>query len=327
MMKSKISRCLSAFMVGAAFLMGNGLQISAKEVVKITMVFKDYVESRSNGEIEVQIYPNGGFCSKDAECLDAIQSGALEIYITTIGGFGNVYGPAQVLDLPYMFPDDRVAECVFDGPFTNQLRAAVLEEGIPMRLMAISNTGGWRNIANTKKQIRTPNDVNGLKVRTIKADVQIELVKAMGGNPTPISWPEVYTSLATGVVDGTKNGITDIVGMKFHEHLKHITLDGHAYMGALWFFSEARWQQFPRAHQRILFDGLAYEDFKKAGGTIYVPTPSEKAAFKAAAVPVYDWYLNKFGDDWLFKLENAVAQCNASVTDEFLTATQPKLRN
>ena len=63
--------------------------------------------------------------------------------------------------------------------------------------MAISNTGGWRNIANTKKQIRSPNDVNGLKIRTIKADVQIELVKAIGGNPTPISWPEVYTSLAT----------------------------------------------------------------------------------------------------------------------------------
>jgi TRAP-type C4-dicarboxylate transport system substrate-binding protein len=135
--------------------------------------------------------------TKDAKCLDAIQSVALEIYITTIGGFGNVYGPLQVLDLPNIFPDDRVAKCVFDGPFTNQLRAAVLEEGIPVRLMAISNTGGWRNIANMKKQIRSPNDVNGLKIRTIKADVQIELVKAIGGNPTPISWPEVYTFLAT----------------------------------------------------------------------------------------------------------------------------------
>ena len=180
------------------------------------------------------------------------------------------------------------------------------------------------------------------KVRTIKADVQIEFVKIMGGNPTPISWPEVYTSLATGVVDGTKNGITDIVRMKFHEHFKHITLDGHAYTGALWLFSEARWQQFPRAHQRILFDGFAhlktparafpmrkqvpaYKDFKKAGVTIYVLTLSEKAAFKTAAASVYDWYLNKFRDEWLFKLENAVARCNASVTNEFLTATQPKL--
>ena len=156
---------------------------------------------------------------------------------------------------------------------------------------------GWRNIADTKKQIRTPNDVNGLKVRTTKADVQIELVKAMDGNPTPISSPEVYTSLASGVVDGTKNCIKDIVEMKFHQHLKHITLDGHAYMGALWFFSEARWQQFPRAHQRVLFDGFqhlkttdqafpmrkqvpAYEDFKQAGGTIYVPTPSKKLLSK-----------------------------------------------
>ncbi|MGA1600328.1 MAG: TRAP transporter substrate-binding protein DctP [bacterium] len=357
MKTTSLRRWLTALVAGTAFLLPSAASLSAKEVVKInffanendedfdgSMVFKDYVESRSNGEIEVQVYPNGGFCSKDAECLDAIQSGALEIYITTIGGFGNVYGPAQVMDLPYMFPDDRVAECVFDGPFTHQLRVAVLDEGIPMRLMAISNTGGWRNIANTKRQIRSPQDVKGLKVRTIKADVQIELVKAMGGNPTPISWPEVYTSLATGVVDGTKNGITDIVGMKFHEHLKHITLDGHAYMGALWFFSEARWQQFPAAHQRILFDGFqhlkstarafpmrkqvpAYEDFKKAGGTIYVPTPAEKEAFKAAAAPVYDWYKGKFGDEWLIKLENAVAQCNASVTNEFLMATQPKLRN
>ena len=70
----------------------------------------------------------------------------------------------------------------------------------------------------------------------------------------------------------------------------------------------------------------AYEDFKKAGGTIYVQNPSERAAFKTAVAPVYDWYLNKFGDEWLYKPVNAVTQCNASVTDEFLTATQPKLR-
>ena len=99
----------------------------------------------------------------------------------------------------------------------------------------------------------------------------------------------------------------------------------------------------PKSAPALLFDGFqrlktdarafpmrkqvpAYEDFKKAGGTIYVPTPSEKAAFKTAAAPVFDWYLNKFGDEWLRKLENVVAQRN-SVTDEFLTATQPKLRD
>ena len=107
-------------------------------------------------------------------------------------------------------------------------------------------------------------------------------------------------------------------------------------MGALWFFNEARRKLFPRAHQHFLFDGLqqiktttcafptrnqvpAYEDFKKGRGSIFVPTPLEKAAFKTAAAPIHDWYLNKFGDEWLYNLENAVAQCNASVLNEFLT--------
>ena len=96
-------------------------------------------------------------------------------------------------------------------------------------------------IAETNNQIRTPDDSYGLKAQTFKAVVQIELMKKMGENPTPISWPEVYTSLQTGEVDGTKNGITDIVRVKLHKHLKHITSDGHHYMGALWFFNEARW--------------------------------------------------------------------------------------
>ena len=94
--------------------------------------------------------------------------------------------------------------------------------------------------------------------------------------------------------------------MKLHKHLKHITSDGHPYVGALWFFNEARWQLFPRSHQHILFDELqqlktticafptrkqapAYEDFKKGGGSVFVPTPSEKAAFKTAAAHIHDW--------------------------------------
>ena len=164
-----------------------------------SLVFKNYVEAVSNGSIAVEVYPSGQFCSNEAECLENLQNGTLEGYITTIGGFGNVFGPGQVLDLPYMFSSDRVAECVFDGDFTNQLRAGVLKEGIPMRLMVISNTGGWRNFATVNKQIKTPADVKGQKIRTIPAEIQQELVRQLGGNPTAVAWPEVYTSLATGV--------------------------------------------------------------------------------------------------------------------------------
>lgn len=305
-----------------------------------SMVFKDYVESRSNGRAEVQIYPSGQFCGNEKECLDNLQAGTLEVYITTIGGFGNVFGPGQVLDLPYMFSNDRVAECVFDGPFVNELRSGVLAEGIPMRLMVVSNTGGWRNFGTTTKLVKNPGDLQGLKVRTIPAEIQQELVRQLGGNPTAVAWPEVYTSLATGVVEGTKNGITDIMNMKFPEAgLKNLTLDGHAYMGALWWYSEPAWQQLPEDLRRIVFDGMnhlktvtrafpmrrsieAYEKFKEEGGTIYVPTPEEKKQFQEASSGMRDWYTEKYGAEWLDKLDAAVAQCEATVTDEFAAANQ-----
>jgi TRAP-type C4-dicarboxylate transport system substrate-binding protein len=305
-----------------------------------SMVFKDYVESRSNGRAAVEIYPSGQFCGNEKECLENLQAGTLEVYITTIGGFGNVFGPGQVLDLPYMFADDRTAECVFDGPFVNELRSGVLAQGIPMRLMVISNTGGWRNFANTKGTIRNPDDIKGKKFRTIPAEIQQELVRQLGGNPTPVAWPEVYTSLATGVVEGTKNGITDIMNMKFPEAgLKYITLDGHAYMGALWWYSDVAWKTLPDDIKRIVFDGMnhlktttrafpmrrqieAYENFKKAGGEIYVPTPEEKKMFQQASSGMRKWYSDKFGTEWLDKLDAAVAECSRDVDGEFAAANQ-----
>ena len=305
-----------------------------------SMVLKDYVESRSNGRAAVEIYPSGQFCGNEKECLENLQAGTLEVYITTIGGFGNVFGPGQVLDLPYMFANDRIAECVFDGPFVNELRSGVLANNIPMRLMVISNTGGWRNFANTQKVIKTPEDLKGMKFRTIPAEIQQELVRQLGANPTPVAWPEVYTSLATGVVEGTKNGITDIMNMKFPEAgLKYMTLDGHAYMGALWWYSDVAWKTLPDDIKQIVFDGMnhlktvtrafpmrrqieAYEAFKAAGGQIYVPTADEKKQFQQASSGMRKWYTDKFGAEWLDKLDAAVKQCEASTNAEFAAANQ-----
>lgn len=304
-----------------------------------SLVLKNYVESASNGAIEVEIFPSGRFCSNADECSEALLDGRLEIYITTNGGLAGWYPPAQFLDLPYLLPNDRVAECVFDGPLVGKIRAAVLQDVGAARLMAVSNTGGWRNIATTSKQVKSPDDVDGLKLRTIGADIQIELVKSLGGNPTPIAWPEVYTSLGTGVVEGTKNGITDIVNMKFQDHLKYISLDGHAYMAALWWMNEDAFQDLSLEHQRIVYDGFqflkqtarvlpmrkgvdAFETFKEAGGTIYSPTAEEKAAFQKAAQPVWDWYEKNFGDEWINAAQSAVNDCEAKLTAEFEEAAK-----
>ena len=344
---------VAATMLAGSLIVASPLTQAADVTIKIaflgstadedydgSLVFKDYVESRSNGSAKVEVYPAGQFCSSEKECLENLQAGIVEVYITTIGGFGNLFQPGQVLDLPYLFASDRIAECVFDGPFVDQLRKGVLEANIPMRLMVISNTGGWRNIATTTAPVKTPEDVKGLKLRTIPAEIQQEMVRQLGGNPTPVAWPEVYTSLSTGVVEGTKNGITDIMNMKFPEAgLKNLTLDGHAYMGALWWYSDVAWQKLDDATRRIVFDGMnhlktvtrafpmrrsieAYEDFKKQGGTIYVPTAEQKKAFQEASSGMRKWYSDKYGDEWLKHVDAAVDACTQSTDAAFAAANQ-----
>ena len=292
------------------------------------LAFKHYVETKSGGAIGVQLYPSGQFCSAERECLEALQAGVLQVFMFTTGGFGSVYGPAQVLDLPYAFRDDAVAECVLDGPIAELLSQTILEADLGIRLMTVSNTGGWRNFASTDRPILTPEDVRGLKIRTITAPLQQELVRRLGGNPTPISWPEVYPALATGVVDATKNGIHDIVSMQLHEQIKYVTLDAHAYMGGLWWYSEKSWQQLPESLQTIVLEGFAelktttrmairrwetesYITFQESGGTLHVPSADQRKLFKQAVVGMRQWYVDTYGEKWLKRLDQAVHHCES----------------
>jgi TRAP-type C4-dicarboxylate transport system substrate-binding protein len=298
------------------------------------VVFKNFVEAASNGAIEVELFIGTQLCSNGAECLQGVADGTIDVYISTSGGASGIFPYVQVLDLPYLMADDRIAEHVLSGDFTRKMRDMALEDsGGAIRLMTIGNTGGWRNFANTKRRVAEPSDMEGLKIRTVVADLPQELVKALGASPTPIPWPELFTSFQTGVVEGSKNGITDIMGMKFPDAgLQYVTLDGHAYMGALWWMNNAKFMDMPEDMRRVVVDGFyalqqatfaspkrksiaAYEEFVKGGGDLYVPTPAQKAAFKDSAAPVYDWFKANVtrGDEIFGALSDAVAAAEADV--------------
>ena len=302
------------------------------------VVFKDFVESRSNGKVEVELFIGTKLCANGTECLQAVEDGSVDIYISTSGGAANMYPYVQVLDLPYVLRDDRIAEEVLQGDFTREMRKAILADSDDkIRLMTIGNTGGWRNFANTKRVVKTPEDMKGLKIRTVVADLPQELVRALGASPTPIPWPELFTSFQTGVVEGSKNGITDIMGMKFPEAgLQNVTLDGHAYMGALWYMNNEMFMKMDEETRMVIVDGFsalqqatfaspkrksiqAYADFKKGGGNLYVPTPADKAAFKAAAAPVYDWFKKnvKDGEKWFSLLSSEAAKAEAAAAEAY----------
>ena len=298
------------------------------------VVFKNYVEAASNGAIEVEMFIGTQLCSNGAECLQGVADGTIDIYISTSGGAAGIFPYVQVLDLPYLMADDRIAENVLSGDFVRTMRTmALADSDNAIRLMTIGNTGGWRNFANTQRRVAAPSDMDGMKIRTVVADLPQELVKAMGASPTPIPWPELFTSLQTGVVEGSKNGITDIMGMKFPDAgLQFVTLDGHAYMGALWWMSNETFTSMPEDMRRVVVDGFyalqqatfaspkrksiaAYEEFVAGGGDLYVPTPDEKAAFKDAATPVYEWFTSNVegGQEIFDALNTAVASAEADI--------------
>ncbi|WP_377504721.1 TRAP transporter substrate-binding protein DctP [Octadecabacter sp. R77987] len=299
------------------------------------IVFKDYVEAASNGRIAVELFIGTQLCSTGAECLEGVAEGSIDVYISTSGGAAGIFPYVQVLDLPYLMADDRVAEAVLQGDFVRTMRDMALETSDgAIRLMTIGNTGGWRNFANTQRRVQTPTDMEGLKIRTVVADLPQELVRALGASPTPIPWPELFTSFQTGVVEGSKNGITDIMGMKFPDAgLQYVTLDGHAYMGALWWMSNENFMAMPEDLRRVVVDGFAqlqqatfaapkrnsiqaYADFVAGGGDLYVPTPEEKALFAEAAAPVQDWFRDNVdgGNEILDALLAAVSEVEADLS-------------
>jgi TRAP-type C4-dicarboxylate transport system substrate-binding protein len=300
------------------------------------VVFKNYVEQASNGAIAVEMFIGTQLCANGTECMQGVADGTIDVYISTSGGTAGLFPFVQVLDLPYLMSNDRVAEAVLanGSPFVTKMQDMVEEtSGGMIKLMTIGNTGGWRNFANTQRRVTKPEDLAGLKIRTVVADLPQELVRALGASPTPIPWPELFTSLQTGVVEGSKNGITDIMGMKFPDAgLQYLTLDGHAYMGALWFMNADKFNAMPDDLKMVVADGFyqlqqatfaspkrksiaAYEEFVAGGGDIYVPTPDEMAMFREAAAPVYDWFkANIDGGEAIFEaMSVAVEEAEADI--------------
>ena len=195
-----------------------------------------------------------------------------------------------------------------------------------LRLVAATGVGGWRHFATTRRAVRSPSDLKGLKIRTTPSAIQQEFVRALGATPTPVAWSELYTAFGAGVIDGAKNTINDVMISNNNEHIRFITLDGHVYMSGLWWYSERTWRRTPAAYVPVIEQGIealrqttidlppkisqGYADaFVADGGELIALSETELAAFKAAARRVRAWYQERQGDRWLDALDEAVADC------------------
>ncbi len=294
------------------------------------VAFKETIEALLPGQVDVQIFPSGQFCGSERECIEGLQSGVLEMHQTTVGGLATLYPRVQVLDLPYTFADDAVAECVLDGKIVQDMGDTMLADGLGLRLMAMGNTGGWRNFATTTRHVRSVGDLAGLRIRTLPSALEQQMVRELGASPMALPWSEVYGALSAGLLDGVKNSVQDVVGMKLNDHIKYLFMDRHAYMASMWWYSEVQWQRLSPELQDAVRQGFralaletraaakrreepALQEFRRRGGIAESATPAQRAELKAATSELRDWYAGRYGPAWLDRLDAAVAECERSL--------------
>ena len=291
--------------------------------------FSTLVASLSMGRLAVEIDASGAHCDRPAECLGALQGGRIHAYRSMVPDIGRLMPELHVLDVPYLLETDEVVEWVFRGAFFARMRDALLHE-TGLRLMTVGSAGGWRGIATASRAVRTPADLQGITLRTADSPVEIAWARAIGASPERVPLPELPTHLAAERIDGTADGVIDIVAAGLQDALPYLTQDRHGYRAALWLMNEKAHQSLPPDLRQLLgagFDELgrsslarareraaeAVAAFEAAGGQVHVPSAAERRAFVMAAGRVSTWYMDEYGYEWLVWLEGAIAEAEREI--------------
>jgi len=271
--------------------------------------FAKLVTERTDNRITFKLYPDGQLGKGERELLEAIQQGSIDMYIGSTGPLGGFVPAFQVLDIPFLFRDYAHVDKVLDGPIGQELLADL--EKVQMKGLAFWENG-FRNLTNSKKVIKTPEDAKGMKIRTMENPVHIQAWKTAGLNPTPMAWSEVYGALQQGVIDGQENPVAVILQNKVYEVQKQLALTQHVYSPAVLIMSTKRWNQLPKEDQAIILqaakEGAVYQrklgrdneeqmlaELQKNGVT--VTRDVDKAAWVNAMKPAFDAFSAQFGKD------------------------------
>ncbi len=278
----------------------------------MALVFKETLEKMSGGDFQVKIFPAGQL-GKARDLVESVQRGTLKACITPPGPMTIFLPEIDVMALPFAFSDPMVFYKFTEGPWARELKEKIREK-TGMRVIAISENGGFRNLLNSKRPIQRPEDMKGLKFRTINSAAYMEIIKSMGGTATPIPWLELYTACQTGVVDGQQMMVEGTLTGKMYEVQKHITLTGHIVDYTYFLVNDSWFNQLSvenqnqiiragllaeRAGQTAsrLMDATGIEKLKETGMEVYIPTPEEREKFKQVTQGhMIEWLNAKFGE-------------------------------
>lgn len=270
--------------------------------------FADQVSELSEGRIKIELYPSGQL-GDDNEVYQALQMGAVDLYrgnAASLTDFGSM--EVSALALPYIFRDREHFWAVCGGDIGKEILANIQEEESKMVGLFYMDEGA-RNFFTTEEPITKIEDVKGLKIRVQNSALMLDTISALGANPTPIDYAELYTSLQTGVVDGAENPPASYFSNKFYEVAPYYVIDGHTFSPSVVLMSEITWNKLSDEDKAILTeagrmteafnreaieaaDSQAYKELEAVGVTITTLEDPEK--WSSAMDSVYEVHGSEF---------------------------------
>jgi len=271
------------------------------------VLFAERVKAKTNGRYEIQV-AHSAQLGDDAAMVTALRSGTLDISANSQGAIANVVPEYAVLGLPFLFADAQKAWQMLDGPVGEDLAKRTAAKGMVV-------LGYWdngiRHVTNSKRSVKAPADMKGLKIRTPPDTMTVDIMQALGADTQQIKFAELYVALQQGVVDGQENPLANIVSSKLYEVQKHLTLTGHKYEVTPFVISKRTWDRLGAADQKVFTEAaaeatqlqrkLSKEADEKLAGELKAKGVQidtvDREAFVEATKPVYaKWSAGPSGD-------------------------------
>jgi len=264
--------------------------------------FAEQVEANSEMTVNL-VY--GGALGNPNDRLGQMRRGILEMTDAADGNYASIHSDIQVLNMPYLFPDEATAWAVLDGPF-GQTMAEDIRESTGIRVLGWWESGGFKHFS-ADRAIETPEDMAGLKLRVLGPLATIP-VEAMGASASPVAFGELYTALRTGVVDGQDNSVSVFNLVNLYEVQSHLILSGHTYAFGPLGISDMFFDSLSEEYQQVILDAAeaaiafnretsraveasAIEFAREQGVTVVELSDDQRAAFRDVMQPVANEWL------------------------------------
>lgn len=297
---------------------GIGGSITSQHGVQTTR-FKEFVEKESNGQIEVQIYHSGQL-GNDKSLMEALQLGTVDMTSPSTAPIANFIKDFLYFDLPMLVDTDDDAKKLLKSEFATK----TLKSLEPIGIIGLDYwVNGFRNLTNSKRPIKTADDIKGLKIRVMQNPIHIDFFNRLGANATPMAFNEVFNALEQKVIDGQENPISLIYTSGFHEVNKYITLSRHVFTPFVTMISKKTWDKLTDQQRDIIKRGASkvageafdivkehdtkfLEQMKAKGNVIDELTPEGRKQFEDAAREIWRKYESEIGKDVLQKVLSTV---------------------